>query len=90
MKVRLKDRTEFIVTNDQAEKIKKAIDDGAIGIDLGDKWFRADQVASIMPGGHTEVDLITDKTRLIEAPDNRGRPSAAKELLREKMKKLRK
>ena len=51
MIIRLKDRTEITVTKKQAEKIKQAINDGVVGIEVGEKWFRSDYVASILPGG---------------------------------------
>jgi hypothetical protein len=85
MIVTLKDRTAIIATKDEADKIKNAIEDGAVGIELGNRWFRADWVATIMPGGN--VEKINDKQ--IEAPDNRGKNSPAKEKLRKDLEKLR-
>lgn len=86
MIVTLKDRTAIITTKDEADKIKNAIEDGDVGIELGSKWFRADWVASIMPGGN--IDMRNYKQ--IEAPDNHGVDSPAKEKLRKDMEKFRK
>lgn len=85
MIVHLKDRTQVIVTTEEADKIKQALDNGAVSIELGDRWFRADWIASIMPGGAVEKPIELR----IEAPDNRGEYSPAKEKLRKDLEKLR-
>jgi hypothetical protein len=78
MIIKLKDGTEIHETPEKAEKIKQAIEAGAVGIELGDKWFRADWVATIMPGGTPKIE--SDK--LLPKPDYRGQESPAKEKLR--------
>ena len=83
MIIKLKDRTEIVASINEADKVKQAIENGAVGIELGQKWFRADFVASIMPGGNTEAEY-NDKQ--IEAPDYRGLDSAAKEKIRQYFK----
>lgn len=83
MIIKLKDGTQFIESKENADKIKSAISAGAVGIDIDDKWFRADWVASIMPGGQTEADRVPENMRL-DKVDHRGEPSPAKEALREK------
>ena len=88
MKIRLKDGTTIVSTADKADKVKKAINDGAIGIELDGKWFRADWVASIMPGGRTEAEI--PESHQIEAPDHRGLESPAKEKLRKQITELHK
>lgn len=86
MIVTLKDRTKIVCTKDEADKTKQAIDAGAVTIELKGRWFRADWVASIMPGGEVETPVNLK----IEAPDYRGLPSPAKEQLRIGVEKLRK
>jgi hypothetical protein len=78
MIIKLKDGTEIVETSEKAELVKRAIEQGAIGIELGDKWFRSDWVASIMPGGTKQVR----EDRLLDRPDYRGQHSPAKEKLR--------
>lgn len=82
MIVKLFDKTEFYCTSEQAEKIKVAIAEGQPSIEIEGRWMRVSAIATIMPGGFTEVDRITDSARLLDRPDFRGRYSPAKEKLR--------
>lgn len=81
MIVQLRDGTELVVSSERAKKLKEAIEADAKGIDLGTEWFRADYVVRIKPGGSVE-----DNNKRIEAPDYRGKPSPAKEKLRQQLK----
>lgn len=78
MIIKLKDGTEINVTTERAEAVKDAIERGVVGIELDDKWFRSDWVATIMPGGTPKPQ----QDNLLEAPDYRGQYSPAKEKLR--------
>ena len=84
MIIKLKDGTEIIETLEKAELVKQAIEQGAIGIELGDKWFRSDWVASIMPS--PAKPLTNDK--LLERPDHRGEYSPAKEKIRRQLSRV--
>jgi predicted ATP-grasp superfamily ATP-dependent carboligase len=84
MIIQLRDRTEIVVTKEQAEKVKQAIQNDAKGIEIASEWFRADYVVRIKSGGEKITPLATN--RQIEAPDHRGQQSEAKERLRSMLK----
>lgn len=85
MIIKLKDGTQITVSKLQADKVKTAIESDAKAINLDDKWFRSDWIASIMPGGQTEADKIPEH-RQISPADHRGEYSPAKEKIRENLR----
>lgn len=87
MIIKLKDGTETIVSNEQADGTMQAIESGAVGFKVNDMWVRCDWVAVIKPGGRTEAD-VAPRDHQLEPPDYRGEPSPAKEALRETMKRM--
>lgn len=87
MIIKLFDKTEFEVSQEQAELIKRAITEGEPSIEIKDKWFRTSAIATIMPGGKTEADIPIE--RRLAPPDYRGQPSVAKEKLRRQIESMR-
>lgn len=84
MIIKLKDGTETTVTKEQAERAIEEMEGGATSFMVNDMWIRCDWVAVIKPGGQTEADVIWDDSHILDRPDHRGKPSPAKEILREK------
>lgn len=83
MRIILRNNETIVVSQKQASQIKKAIQNGAVGFELGDEWIRADYIVRIANGGITEAERVPKENRLAEI-DHREQPSPAKEILRQK------
>jgi len=83
--VKLFDKTEIVVSQDEAKKIGEAINKGVKMISIKGSLINPSSIASIMPGGHTQADVMPWSKRL-PPPDHRGLASPAKEVLRKRLK----
>ena len=72
MIVKLWDKTEFYVTDEQSDKIKQAISRDEPSIEIGDRWMRSSAISTIMPGGDPITYDWGKPTKLIDKPDYRG------------------
>jgi len=81
--VKLYDDTEIHITDNQAARLTIALNGGTDGyVTIGDSLIKKSNIAKIVPGGKTEVDVIPESNR-IAPPDNRGEESPAKNAIQE-------
>lgn len=92
MIVKLFDKTEIVVTGEQAEKIKTAVANGVKHISINENWITTSSISSIIQGGETkeygdyQIDRKHATNRLLGSGDNRGNPSPIKESIKAKIK----
>lgn len=86
MILRLKDGTETSLTTEEVGQLETMLNSETKIIKIGNLIFDRAMFAVIKPGGHTQADVIDDRSHLLDRPDYRGRFSPAKEALRKKWK----
>lgn len=77
------DRSEVMVSKEQADKIKQMIKNGAEWIEIKGNMYKASAIMIIKQGGYTEADKIPEHLR-IDPKDYRGEYSEAKEKLKKR------
>jgi len=83
MRLVLFDKSEMVISKEQADKIKQLIENGCQWIDINGELLRPNAIIAIRQGGRVE----TPNSGLISPPDYRGVYSPAKEKLRQKFNK---
>jgi hypothetical protein len=82
MRLVLFDKSEMIISKEQADKIKQLIENGCQWIDINGELLRPNAIIAIRQGGRVETPY-----KQISPPDYRGVYSPAKEKLRQKFNK---
>lgn len=67
------DKTEIVVTDDQARALKAAIERGVDHVEIGERWLRCAAIACINPGGVPSREAVNrqlpDRTPLSSLSD---------------------
>ena len=89
MKYDLTDYDGKVIRIDERQATTIANEAELIGVRVDGQihYLNRKNIASIKPSQMTEPDIITEADRVLGRPDYRGRPSPAKEKLREQIKK---
>lgn len=89
MKVQYRDQSVSIITEEQGNKLSDLLMSGDCPeyLDIDGVIVRKDFIVKLEPGGYSEADVVKDRERLLDRPDYRGRPSEAKERLRQRFER---
>lgn len=85
MIIKLFDRTEIVVSQDEAAKVVNAIERDVASIVVKGIFLNNPKrvIAYVMPGGYTEADRADKSHRIAATSTHRGEYSPAKERIRE-------
>lgn len=84
MIIKLFDKTEIIVTKEEATKVAEAINRGVKMIAIKGNLINPSAIALIREGGQTQADNF----KKLDRPDFRGKDSPAKEKLRQQIAQM--